>query len=251
MTEAASPLPRAQSGTPGRFAAALRSTPVGMAAIVIALIIVFGVLSPNGAFFRISNLSTITLNVAVTMLLAVGVTFVLAAGELDLVDRIQRRPVARWWRRRFWSRVSGTYDQVRVGEYPNLAFGVVAGTIAGVARGNGLRSGQRPPGDPTAHHFLHRHARDDGHRNRPCLCRQQRPQRAERSARAANRLRRSEAFRDRTLSSDRRPHHLGGALVYAARDALRAPYACHRVLARGGRTRRHPLVAATSSCCSS
>ncbi len=55
-----------------------------MAVIVVALIVVFGVLSPNGAFFRVSNLSTITLNVAVTMLLAVGITFVLAAGELDL-----------------------------------------------------------------------------------------------------------------------------------------------------------------------
>ena len=55
-----------------------------MAVIVIALIVLFGVLSPNGAFFRVSNLSTITLNVSVTMLLAVGITFVLAAGELDL-----------------------------------------------------------------------------------------------------------------------------------------------------------------------
>src|SRR3954466_14770092 len=131
MTDAAQPTPGAPSATPGRFSAAVRSTPVGMAVIVIALIIVFGVLSPNGAFFRISNLSTITLNVAVTMLLAVGITFVLASGELDLSigsHVVLSSVVAA----KVLVGVSGTYDQVRAGEYPNLAFGVVAGTIAGV-----------------------------------------------------------------------------------------------------------------------
>jgi ribose transport system permease protein len=121
MTEAAQPTPGARSGTPGRFAAAIRSTPVGMAAIVIALIVVFGVLSPNGAFFRISNLSTITLNVAVTMLLAAGTTFVLASGELDLSigsNVVLSSVVAA----QVLVGVSGTYDQVRVGEYPNLPF---------------------------------------------------------------------------------------------------------------------------------
>ncbi len=134
MTGAAQPTPSAPSPAPSRLAAAVRSTPVGMAVIVLALIIVFGVLSPNGAFFRISNLSTITLNVAVTMLLAVGTTFVLASGELDLSigsNVVLSSVVAA----QVLVGVSGTYDQVRVGEYPNLPFGIVAGTIAGIVAG--------------------------------------------------------------------------------------------------------------------
>jgi ribose transport system permease protein len=126
--------PARQTDSFGRLAAAARSTPVGMAVIVVALVIIFGVLSPNGAFFRVSNLSTITLNVAVTMLLAVGITFVLAAGELDLSigsNVVLSSVVAA----EVLVGLSGTYDQVRVGEYPNLMLGIVAGSIAGILAG--------------------------------------------------------------------------------------------------------------------
>ena len=71
---------------PGRLASGLRSTPVGMAVIVVLLVVIFGILS-NGAFVRVSNLSAITLNVAVTMLLAVGITFsTLAQNQLQAVQ---------------------------------------------------------------------------------------------------------------------------------------------------------------------
>ena len=76
---------------PGRLASGLRSTPVGMAVIVVLLVVIFGILS-NGAFVRVSNLSAITLNVAVTMLLAVGITFVLAVASYYLIEM----PVVRW-----------------------------------------------------------------------------------------------------------------------------------------------------------
>ena len=134
MIEAAQPAPDAPPAAPGRFALAARSTPVGMAVIVIALIVLFGVLSPNGAFFRVSNLSTITLNVSVTMLLAVGITFVLAAGELDLSigsNLVLSAVVAA----KVLVAVSGTHEQVSAGEYPNLALGVVAGSIAAILAG--------------------------------------------------------------------------------------------------------------------
>ena len=134
MIEATQPAPDAPPAVPGRFALAARSTPVGMAVIVVALIVLFGVLSPNGAFFRVSNLSTITLNVAVTMLLAVGITFVLAAGELDLSigsNLVLSSVVAA----KVLVAVSGTHAEVSAGEYPNLALGIVAGTIAAVLAG--------------------------------------------------------------------------------------------------------------------
>ncbi len=134
MSEAAEPSPETSPASAGRFAAALRSTPVGMAVIVVVLVVIFGVLSPNGAFFRVSNLSTITLNVAVTMLLAVGITLVLAAGELDLSigsNVVLSAVVAA----QVLVSLSGTTDQVHVGEYPDLALGVVAGAIASILAG--------------------------------------------------------------------------------------------------------------------
>ena len=129
-----------------------------MAVIVVALIVLFGVLSPNGAFFRVSNLSTITLNVAVTMLLAVGITFILAAGELDLSigsNVVLSSVVAA----KVLVAVSGTHDQVSAGEYPDLALGIVAGTIAAVLAGTLFGAGQRPAGDPAPDQLLHRDAR--------------------------------------------------------------------------------------------
>jgi ribose transport system permease protein len=126
-------LPRPPAA-PRRLAAAARSTPVGMAVIVLVLIVIFGVLSPNGAFFRVSNLSTITLNVAVTMLLAVGITLVLAAGELDLSIG-SNVVLSSVFAAKVLVSLSGTNDQVRAGDYPDLALGVVVGTVAGVLAG--------------------------------------------------------------------------------------------------------------------
>jgi ribose transport system permease protein len=105
-----------------------------MAVIVIALIVIFGLLSPNGAFFRVSNLSTITLNVAVTMLLAVGITLILAAGELDLSigsNVVLSTVVAA----QVLVALSGSYEEVRAGDYPHLPLGIVAGTVAGILAG--------------------------------------------------------------------------------------------------------------------
>ena len=134
MSPVAPTAPGAPSAGPGRFAAALRSTPMGMAVIVVALIVLFGVLSPNYAFFRVSNLSTITLNVSVTMLLAVGITYVLASGELDLsigANVVLSSVVAA----KVLVALSGTPEQVRAGEYPDLALGIAGGTVAAILAG--------------------------------------------------------------------------------------------------------------------
>ncbi|HTN97909.1 MAG TPA: ABC transporter permease [Nordella sp.] len=117
-----------------RLFGATRSTPVGMALIVIALIIIFGVLSPNGAFFRVSNLTTIVLNASVTMLLAVGITLILAAGELDLsigANVVLSSVVAA----KVLVAMSGSFEEVSVGEYPHLVPALIASTIAGILTG--------------------------------------------------------------------------------------------------------------------
>jgi ribose transport system permease protein len=105
-----------------------------MALIVLGLIAAFGILSPNGAFLRVSNLTTITLNVSVAMLLAVGITLVLAAGELDLsigANVVLSSVVAA----KVLVALSGGFEDVRVGEYPTLWVGLVGGGIAGVLTG--------------------------------------------------------------------------------------------------------------------
>lgn len=136
MSEAAQESAATQSGQRSWSSRLLgpKSTPVGMAIIVLGLIIIFGVLSPNGAFLRISNLTTMTLNVSVAMLLAVGITLVLAAGELDLsigANVVLSSVVAA----KILVALAGSYDQVRVGDYPTLELGLIVGSIAGVATG--------------------------------------------------------------------------------------------------------------------
>ncbi len=119
---------------PGPLGRALRSTPVAMALVVAVLILGFGALSPNWAFLRTSNLSTITLNVSVTMLLAVGITMILAAGELDLsigANVVLSSVVGA----KVLVALSGTPDEVRAAQYPDLALGVAAGIGAAVATG--------------------------------------------------------------------------------------------------------------------
>jgi ribose transport system permease protein len=111
-----------------------RSTPVGMALIVIVLIVIFGILSPNGAFFHMSNLTTMTLNVSVAMLLAVGITIVLAAGELDLsigANVVLSSVVAA----KVLVGLSGTFEEVKIGNYPTLGLGIAAGSVAGLLTG--------------------------------------------------------------------------------------------------------------------
>jgi ribose transport system permease protein len=70
---------------PRQFIGILPSVPtaIWVAAVDVALFIAFGIMS-HGLFFTFASVNNIGLDAAVGMLLAVGITFVLAAGELDL-----------------------------------------------------------------------------------------------------------------------------------------------------------------------
>jgi ribose transport system permease protein len=126
--------PAARASRLSRLFAGQGATPLAMALIVVALGIAFGLLSRDGAFFRVSNLTTMTLNVSVAMLLAVGITLILAAGELDLsigANVVLSSVVAA----QVLVALSGTTAEVSAGNYPNLGLGLVAGGIAGVLAG--------------------------------------------------------------------------------------------------------------------
>ena len=122
--------------------AQIRSTTafwVGLAVVVMAII--FGVLSA-GAFTRDTNLLSIGLNASQIMLLAVGMTFLIGAGQLDLsvgFNVIMSSVIAA----KVIVTLGGTTEQVARGEYPNLELAIVAGVIAALAAGalGGLLNG--------------------------------------------------------------------------------------------------------------
>ena len=144
--------------------------------------------------------------------------------------------------------MSGTYDQVRVGEYPNLALGVVAGCVAAVLAGTlfGLVNGLLVTRLRINSFIVTLGTMGIG--TGLAYVVSKRRQRGKRSSGTSDRLRNPEAVRHRPLSDDRRPDHLGSALVHAAGDTLRAAIhwrSAHRARrrnARGIRSSRHILV---------
>jgi ribose transport system permease protein len=118
------------------------STAFWIGIAILALVVCFGILS-NGAFTRDTNLFSIGLNSSQIMLLAVGMTFLIGAGQLDLsigFNVIMSSVVAA----KVMVALGGTTEQVSRGEYPNLeaalAAGVLAALVVGAAGGllNGL-----------------------------------------------------------------------------------------------------------------
>jgi ribose transport system permease protein len=109
------------------------STAFWMGLILIALILGFGFAS-DWDMLQFSNFQAMALSVPVTMLLAVGMTFVLSAGELDLsigANVMLSAVVAA----KVITAMSGTAAEVEAGIYPNLAVGIPAGVLAGVGTG--------------------------------------------------------------------------------------------------------------------
>ena len=69
---------------PGVFGRALRTTAFWMFVSLLVLVAAFGALSQNHVFFNLSNIFTMALNASELLLLAVGMSFLLGAGQLDL-----------------------------------------------------------------------------------------------------------------------------------------------------------------------
>ena len=99
--------------------------------VVLALIIVFGLVTPNNAFVKPSNLLNIGLNASQIMLLAVGMTFLIGAGHLDLSVGYNLI-LASVLGAKVMVTLGGTTEQVAAGEYPNLIPAVVLGVIVAI-----------------------------------------------------------------------------------------------------------------------
>ena len=112
----------------------LRSGPAFILLVLVALILLFGALSAGHRFLEPSNLLTVGADSTSLILLSVGLTFVLATGELDLSiapNLILSSVVAG----KVILALAGTATQTAAGIYPHEAVALLAGVAAGVASG--------------------------------------------------------------------------------------------------------------------
>jgi len=110
--------------------------------VVVGLVIVFGLITPNNAYIKPSNLFNIGLNASQIMLIAVGMTFLIGAGHLDLsvgYNVILSSVLGA----KVMVTVAGSTEQVAAGEYPNLIPAIVAGVVVTILVGSlaGLLNG--------------------------------------------------------------------------------------------------------------
>lgn len=111
-----------------------RSSAFWVFLVIVVMVIIFGILTPNNVFFRVDTLFTIGLNASQMMVLAVGVSYLLAAGEIDLsigTNLILSSVLAA----KVIKLVAGTPEQAMRGEFPNLGWAVVAGIVVAVGSG--------------------------------------------------------------------------------------------------------------------
>jgi ribose transport system permease protein len=110
------------------------TTAFWMFLVLLGLVGLFSIISPNHVFFSLSNLFSIALNASQLVLLAAGMTFLLGARQIDLsvgANVVLSSILAA----KTITALAGTPDQVSMGEYPNLAVALVAGTMVAMASG--------------------------------------------------------------------------------------------------------------------
>ncbi|MEZ4597258.1 MAG: ABC transporter permease [Chloroflexota bacterium] len=130
------------SDAPGIVAQLRGSSAFWIGVVVVGLVIVFGLITPNNAYIKPSNLFNIGLNASQIMLIAVGMTFLIGAGHLDLSVGYNLI-LASVLGAKVMVAVAGSTEQVAAGEYPNLIPAIVAGAIVAVVAGGagGLLNG--------------------------------------------------------------------------------------------------------------
>jgi ribose transport system permease protein len=111
-----------------------RQTSFWMALAVIALVIFFGFASPDRVFWQYDNLVALSLDATAGLILAFGMTYLLAAGQLDLSVGANVI-VSSVLSAKTLVALAGTPEQVSVGEYPHLGPALIVALIVAVAAG--------------------------------------------------------------------------------------------------------------------
>ncbi len=98
------------------------------------IIVFFGVLSRPGTFLSLDNFMNILLNSSQMVILAIGLTFVISSGHMDLSVGMTLILTSIVGSKVFKS-VASTPELLAVGEYPHLLLGIVCGIIAALLCG--------------------------------------------------------------------------------------------------------------------
>jgi ribose transport system permease protein len=97
-----------------------------IALVDIVLILLFGATSPNHVFFNSGNFTDMGLDSAEVVLLAVGISYLLGAAELD-ISIGANVILASVFGGEVMVDLSGSPSQVALGNYPTLTVGIIAG----------------------------------------------------------------------------------------------------------------------------
>jgi ribose transport system permease protein len=118
--------------------AARGATAFWLALFIVGIGLLFGVASAvehgSPVYLRVDNLLAIGLNAAQIMVLAVGMTFLIGAGHLDL-SLGQALILSSVIAAKVMVAVGGTPQQVAAGEYPNLGLAILLGVVTAIAVG--------------------------------------------------------------------------------------------------------------------
>lgn len=112
----------------------LDTTSFWMCVLLLGLVAVFSAISPDNVFFSVNNLFTVALNAAQLVLIAAGMTYLLAARQLDLSvgSNIILSSVLAG---KTITALAGTPEQVMYGDYPYLWPAICAGAVVAFVSG--------------------------------------------------------------------------------------------------------------------
>ena len=121
--------------------AARGATSLWLTLFIVVIAVGFGVLSAveygTPVYLKVDNLLAIGLNAAQIMVLAVGMTYLIGAGHLDLSVG-QSLILSSVLAAKVMVGISGTPAQVAAGQYPNLGLAIVLGVVTAIAVGAGV-----------------------------------------------------------------------------------------------------------------
>src|SRR5579862_7254656 len=112
----------------------LGATGFWMGLVILALLALFSLISPDHAFFQLSNFQDMALDVTETMVLALGMTFILGAGELDLSIGANLLLSSVLGGQTIVN-LAGNTNQVASGIYPHEGMALTVGIVVGIGSG--------------------------------------------------------------------------------------------------------------------
>ncbi len=117
------------------------ATSIWLALFIVALAVGFGIASAleygSPVYLKVDNLLSIGLNAAQIMVLAMGMTYLIGAGHLDLSVG-QSLILASVLAAKVMVAVGGTPEQVASGQYPNLGLAIGLGVLTAILAGAGV-----------------------------------------------------------------------------------------------------------------